>query len=136
VFVQTDELNRAKYIAFGTFRRDGKLVNTPVWVVPFRDGYAFTTERGSWKTKRLSHDPRVVITPCNFRGQALPGATTFQGRGEVLEGASVVEARRAIQRKYRRIETLLELRSQFSEKVLRRPKMVECAIYFVLENTT
>jgi len=43
----------------------------PTWVVPFREGYAFTTELGSWKTKRLARNHRVAVTPSDFRGRAL-----------------------------------------------------------------
>jgi PPOX class probable F420-dependent enzyme len=130
-----DELTKAKYISFGTYRRDGTLVSTPTWVVPFGDGYAFTTEPGSGKTKRLIRDPRVVVTPCNFRGASLPGASTFQGRGELLEGNAIVEAKRAIRRKYRLIGWLISLPSLFSQKLLRRPKDIEAAIFFVLDST-
>jgi len=42
-----DEIAQAKYIAFGTYRPDGSIASTPTWVVPFREGYAFTTELGS-----------------------------------------------------------------------------------------
>jgi PPOX class probable F420-dependent enzyme len=128
-----EELKKAKYIAFGTYRRDGSLVSTPTWVVPFGDGYAFTTEPGSWKTKRLSRDLRVVVTPCTFRGKPLSGATTYEGRGELLEGASVLEVQRAIHGKYRLVATLMAVQGQFSQKILRKPKGVEGAIYFVVD---
>jgi len=129
------DLDRAKYIAFGTYRRDGELVSTPTWVVPFGDGYAFTTEPGSWKTKRLSRDPRVVVTPCSFKGTPLPGATTYEGRGRLLEGPTVLEVQRAIRRKYRVVATAMAVQSQFAQKVLRKPKGVEGAIFFEVEET-
>jgi PPOX class probable F420-dependent enzyme len=127
-----DELSKAKYIAFGTYRKDGSLKSTPTWVVPYRQGYAFTTELGSWKTKRLVRDHRVVVTASDFRGRALTGASTFEGRGEILEDASALEVERAIRAKYRVMYLLTITPRQIMRKALRRPKLADCAVYFVI----
>ena len=118
-----DEIAQAKYIAFGTYRPDGSIASTPTWVVPFREGYAFTTELGSWKTK-----------PSDFRGRALVGATTFQGQGELLEGPSALEVERAVRRKYRLTWLVLIASRRLARKIVRKPEVVDCAIYFILVN--
>lgn len=128
-----NELDRAKYISFGTYRRDGTLVSTPTWVAPFRDGYVFTTDLGSWKAKRLSHDQRVVVTPCNIRGRTLPGASTFQGHGELIEGAAAIDAARIVRRKYRVMWLLTISSRQLLQTIKRKPTVPDCAIYFVVE---
>ena len=46
-----------------------------------------------------------------------------------------MEAKRAIRRKYRLIGWLISLPSLFSQKLLRRPKDIEAAIFFVLDST-
>jgi len=129
-----DEIAQAKYIAFGTYRPDGSIASTPTWVVPFREGYAFTTELGSWKTKRLARDHRVAVTPSDFRGRALVGATTFQGQGELLEGPSALEVERAVRRKYRLTWLVLIASRRLARKIVRKPEVVDCAIYFILVN--
>jgi PPOX class probable F420-dependent enzyme len=129
-----DEVTRAKYIAFGTYRQDGSIVSTPTWVVPFREGYAFTTELGSWKTKRLARNHRVAVTPSDFRGRALVGAATYQGQGELLEGPSALEVELAVRRKYRLTWIVLIASRRLARKILRKPKVVDCAVYFVLVN--
>jgi PPOX class probable F420-dependent enzyme len=125
-----DELNQAKYIAFGTYRRDGNLVTTPTWVVPFRDGYAFTTGLGTWKAKRLTRDQRVMVTPCDIRGRALAGATTFEGRGEVLEGTAALEVERSVRRKYRIMWLLTISPRRMLQKVKGESPVADGAIYF------
>jgi PPOX class probable F420-dependent enzyme len=129
-----DELNQAKYIAFGTYRRDGTLVTTPTWVVPFRGGYAFTTGFGTWKAKRLTRDQRVVVTPCNIRGHALAGATTFEGQGELLEGAAALEVERSVRRKYRIMWLLTISPRRLLQKVRGKPSIADVAIHFVIEH--
>lgn len=127
------DISTAKYISFGTYRKDGTLVSTPTWVVPFRGGYAFTTEAGSWKTKRLVRDPRVVVAPSDFRGRTLDGATTRVGQGRLLEGASIREAQRAIRAKYRLAWLLSLSPRRLWQRLQGKPQVGDCAIYFELE---
>jgi hypothetical protein len=128
------DIAHAKYISFGTYRKDGTLVSTPTWVVPFREGFVFTTQPDSWKTKRLLRDHRVVVTPCDIRGRALPGASTYQGRGELLEDAFVADARRAVRSKYRVMWALTIAPRRLVQRLRGAPEVADCAIYFVLEN--
>ncbi len=128
-----DEIARSKYISVGTYRSNGSLISTPTWVVPFREGYAFTTQTGSWKTKRLARDSRVVVTSSNFRGRPVKGATLFKGRGELLTGAPYDEVEREIRRKYRFMWLLTITPRRLVQKVKGGEKIADCAVYFVLE---
>jgi PPOX class probable F420-dependent enzyme len=95
----TSRLGAERYVSLATFRRDGRAVETPVWVVA-REGrlYVFT-EAGSWKVKRLRNDARVRVAPCNVRG-ALRGQPV-PGRGRVLDDRDAEAAvYRAFARKY------------------------------------
>jgi len=67
------ELDAAKYIAFVSYRKDGTPVSTAVWVVPYEDGYAFTTDPDSWKIKRILKNPNVTIQASNVRGSQSVG---------------------------------------------------------------
>lgn len=59
------------------------------------------TRDDSWKVKRLRHDPRVTVTPCDVRGRITEGARTAEGTGRLLEGAAGLgRVRKAMARKY------------------------------------
>ena len=105
------DLDRAKYIAFVSHRRDGTPVSTAVWVVPFENGYAFTTDPDSWKVKRILRDPNVTIQASNVRGRPKGGAPVHRGRAEVLDSIQTAEVRNAVKRKYRIMYKLLLSRS-------------------------
>ena len=105
------DLDRAKYIAFVSYRRDGTPVSTAVWVVPFENGYAFTTDPDSWKVKRILRDPNVTIQASNVRGRPKSGAPVHRGRAELLDAMQVADVRDAVKRKYRIMYKLLLSRS-------------------------
>lgn len=105
------DLERAKYISFTSFRRDGTPVPTAVWVVPYEDGYAFTTDATSWKVKRILANPRVSVQVCNFRGRPAKGAPVHQGRAVVLDEKGVADVQRLVRSKYRIAYKLLIERS-------------------------
>ena len=68
------DLDTAKYVSFVTYKKDGTPVATPVWVVPFEGGYAFTTDPDAYKVKRLRNDARATLTVCDMRGKIAPNA--------------------------------------------------------------
>lgn len=107
----SDDLDRAKYIAFVSYRRNGTPVSTAVWVVPYQGGYAFTTDADSWKVKRILRNPQVTIQVSNMRGRPKRDAPVHPGRAELLEGAAVTEVRDLIRSKYRIAYLLLIGRS-------------------------
>ena len=95
------DLDRARYIAFGTYRADGSLKSTPTWVTPFRDGYAFTTDPSSFKVKRLRANPNVVITVSNISGKVSADATAHHGAATLLDASETDEVDKLIRAKYR-----------------------------------
>ena len=94
------ELDTAKYISFTSFKRDGSAVATPVWVVPFEGGYAFTTGRTSFKLKRIVKNPAVTIAVCSMRGNMAEGATQHRGTAIALDEQPAARVNSAIRRKY------------------------------------
>ncbi|MEJ6511830.1 MAG: PPOX class F420-dependent oxidoreductase [Actinomycetota bacterium] len=107
----TAELDAARYIAFVSFRNDGTPVSTAVWVVPFEDGYAFTTDPDSWKIKRILKNPAVTIQASNVRGRPKRGSLAVAGHAEVLNPGAVARVRKAVRGKYRIMYRLLIERS-------------------------
>ena len=67
-----------------TFRRDGTPVPTPVWIAWDGDALVVTTPAKTGKVKRLRHNPRVELRPCNRRGAVPDGASAVAGAAEVL----------------------------------------------------
>ncbi|WP_432143245.1 PPOX class F420-dependent oxidoreductase [Streptomyces sp. bgisy084] len=92
---------RSPYVSLVTFRRSGTPVATPVWAVAEGAELLVWTRDDSWKVKRLRHDPRVTVTPCDVRGRIAEGARTVEGTGRLLEGAAGLgRVRKAMARKY------------------------------------
>lgn len=95
------ELAAARYVSLTTFRRDGTAVATPVWVVPFEGGWAFTTGGEAGKVKRLRRDARATLEVCDRRGRVAAGATVFEGAAIVLDGDDAGRVAAAIRDKYK-----------------------------------
>lgn len=91
----------SEFVTFGTYRRNGELVATPVWIARDGDELVVTTERNTGKVKRLRNDARVVMQPCSRMGKVEPGAPTVEAVGRV--GAPADQdptANAALARKY------------------------------------
>jgi hypothetical protein len=90
-------LSRNSYVRITTFRRTGVPVPTPVWVVADRsalgghDGDLLViTGAQSGKVKRLRHNNRVLLVPCDRRGIPKSGATELEALAEVVVDPAVV----------------------------------------------
>jgi PPOX class probable F420-dependent enzyme len=94
------DLDTAKYVSFVTYKKDGTPVATPVWVVPFEGGYAFTTEPNAFKVRRLRNDARATLTVCNMRGAIAEGATAHIGAAVVLNESDTQRVDALIRKKY------------------------------------
>ena len=94
------DLDTAKYVSFVTYKKDGTPVATPVWVVPFEGGYAFTTDPDAYKVKRLRNDARATLTVCDMRGKIAEGAIVHTGAALVLEEADTQRVDALIRKKY------------------------------------
>ena len=94
------DLDNAKYVSFVTYKKDGSPVATPVWVVPFDGGYAFTADPDSFKIKRLRNDARATLTVCNMRGKIADGAIVHLGAAVVLDEDDAEDVAKLIRKKY------------------------------------
>ncbi|HTW12214.1 MAG TPA: PPOX class F420-dependent oxidoreductase, partial [Solirubrobacteraceae bacterium] len=84
-----------------TFRRDGRAVSTPVWVVAVGpDEVGFYTSSTSGKAKRLAHTPRVTIQACNARGAIKPGSSIIEASARVVTGPELESLRQKVVAKY------------------------------------
>jgi PPOX class probable F420-dependent enzyme len=105
-----DDLGNGKYLSLTTFRKDGTAVATPVWLVRDGDMLRVITQADSGKAKRLRNSSRVLLAPCdargNLRGAQVEGTATLQDGQETARTAHLVEKR------YGLLGTLLMWRSR------------------------
>jgi PPOX class probable F420-dependent enzyme len=100
-------LENEQYMRFTTFRRDGRSVPTPVWLVHLPGGeIGFSTGAESGKVKRLRHTPRVTLQACDRRGANAHGPV-FEGQARLVSGAELTAIRDAIKAKYGLMSTVL-----------------------------
>jgi PPOX class probable F420-dependent enzyme len=90
----------SRYFALSTYRRDGRVVTTPVWAIPIEGRLYVVTTKSTGKAKRVHATGRVRFAPCNMNGSRILGEWR-EGTGRIVQD----EARRnevlaALQRKY------------------------------------
>ena len=101
-----------RYMRLTTFRRSGKAVPTTVWFV-LVDGKAYVfTSANSRKAKRIRNNPRVTLTPSNFRGKpvaqgSVEAEARLMGKDEEEMPNRVIDQKYGWQ--YRLFNRILEL---------------------------
>jgi len=109
-------LESARTVCLATFRRDGRQVNTPVWVVQLGDRLYVNTEAASAKVKRIRNNPRIRIAPSTMGGKPL--ADWRDGTARLVEDAALVRrVNDAIRAKYGLQARLYALLALFSRRV-------------------
>lgn len=105
-----DRLAAEKYILLTTFRKDGRAVPTPVWVV--RDGAALGvwSAGDSGKVKRIRRSGRVTVAPCDVRGR--PHGPAVPGQAVIVNAVTSNRIRQLIRQKYRLLGRLSLLGSR------------------------
>ncbi len=92
-----EELARGKYLSLSTFRRDGTAVATPVWLVRDGDALRVITQANSGKAKRLRNDSRILVAPCdargNLKGPQVEGTAVLEDAAETARTARLIEKR-------------------------------------------
>jgi uncharacterized protein len=103
------------YVSLTTYRRTGAAVSTPVWVVGLEDGrLGFWTAAGTGKTRRLEHDARVVLRPCDVRGRVADGAPSYAGTAELVRsGGAFTEVQAKVLEKYGLMTTVTRVLHRF-----------------------
>jgi uncharacterized protein len=101
-------LHGHKYALLVTFRTDGTAVPTPVWFALHDDRRLVTrTEERTAKVRRIRHDPRARVFPCDPRGKPLgPGVEATARILSAPEESQSAEA--ALDRRYGRGRRIYE----------------------------
>jgi PPOX class probable F420-dependent enzyme len=106
-----------KYVLFSTFRRDGRAVSTPVWLVQLPDGqFGFSTGSASGKAKRLRHTPRVTLQGCDRSGGNAHGPV-YEAQARLVTGTELAQIRAAITAKYGAMATALRLAESVGKRI-------------------
>ena len=93
-----EQLGSEKYVLLTTFRRDGRAVPTPLWVVADGPGLAFWTPKGTGKLKRIRNNPRVTVAACDMRGN--PTGEAIQATARIGDADDRRRVSDALRRKY------------------------------------
>ena len=93
-----ETIGSASYALITTYRRDGRAVPNPVWVVRDGDALVIWTTTGAGKVKRIRHTSAVHIGPCDRRGR--PTGEQVPGDAVVLDRAGTERVRALLRRKY------------------------------------
>jgi uncharacterized protein len=92
------EIRGQKYIALATFRKNGQVVNTPVWFAEHDGKLYVKTRSDSGKYKRIRNNPQVKVAACTMGGKII--GPEFAGTARLLPAAQWPEAQNAMHRKY------------------------------------
>ncbi|UCE85630.1 MAG: PPOX class F420-dependent oxidoreductase [Deltaproteobacteria bacterium] len=112
-------LDRESYINLGTYRRNGKVVDTPVWFAEHGGRLYVFSAGDAGKVKRLRATPRIRVAPCDVRG-TLRG-DWIEGTGRRVEDPRLIEAAyAALLRKYGLLMRLTNLLSRLTGRIERR----------------
>jgi uncharacterized protein len=95
-----EEIDSARYVSFVSYKKDGSPVATPVWIVPFEGGYAFTSAPEAYKIRRIRNDGRATLTICDMRGKVPHDAKVYLGSAVVLDEAQAKKVEELINKKY------------------------------------
>lgn len=102
-----ETLAERRYALLTTFRRSGEPVATTVWLVGRGGKIYVSTPTFTGKVKRLRHDPRVRLAPCDARGTPLGQAV--DGLASLLDPAAGRKFDLALRHRYGWQKRLLDL---------------------------
>lgn len=94
------DLDDAHYVSFVSYKKNGSPVATPVWIVPFDGGYAFTTHVEAYKIRRIRNDARVTLSICDRRGKVPAEAKVYLGSAVILDSDEAKKVEHLINKKY------------------------------------
>jgi PPOX class probable F420-dependent enzyme len=109
------QLGSEKYVLLTTFRKDGRAVSTPLWVIPDGDGLGFWTVAGSGKLKRIRNSGRVTVAACDVRGK--PTGEAVEATARIGDHADRLRVGEGIKKKYGLIGRLTMLGSRLRRGV-------------------
>jgi|SRR5437773_9623361 PPOX class probable F420-dependent enzyme len=112
-------LDMVSYISLGSFKKDGSVVQTPVWVAPLDGKLVVYTLRETYKIKRVQRNPKVRVAKCDVRGNVL--GPWFDGTCQVVtDPEHERRAYAAFREKYGLMMRLGDVMSTLTGRIKRR----------------
>ncbi|MEV8020208.1 PPOX class F420-dependent oxidoreductase [Streptomyces sp. NPDC086554] len=103
-------LGAGKYLLVSSYRKNGTLVPSPVWVVQDGTALGVWTVADSWKVKRIRNRADVLVGPCDLRGN--PTGEQLPATAEICDPERTARYRTLLARKYGLIGRLTLLGSR------------------------
>ena len=91
------ELNKERFISLGTFKKNGKRVDTPVIFGIHEQEIIISTKIFANKLKRIKNNPQVIFFPSNARGERK--GDDFKGVATIISEKNDQYAYNAIRKK-------------------------------------
>ncbi|MDT4992400.1 MAG: uncharacterized protein QOH97_2292 [Actinoplanes sp.] len=111
-----EQLGSEKYVLLTTFRKDGRAVATPLWVVPDGSGLAFWTPADAGKVKRIRNNGQVTVQACDLRGNPT-GGEAIEARARVGDASDRARVGSGLNRKYGLLGRITQLGSRLRRGV-------------------
>jgi uncharacterized protein len=115
---------KKSYLNLETFRKNGESIKTPVWFVQQDNLIYIYTGANSGKVKRIRHDGRVSLVPCNAGGKPLGTWVPAQAR-EVRDQAIKDQIDKLLEKKYGLMKKLFFRRNSAQEITVLEVKLDE-----------
>jgi PPOX class probable F420-dependent enzyme len=118
-----------KYINLKTYKKDGQVVQTPVWFVLDEGVIYVRTDKNSGKVKRAQNNPNVHLMPCNIRGR--PKGEWIDGTIQIANENESNRAKQLLNQKYGLLGKMLGIMYK-----LRKIEFVVLSIHFSSDKTS
>jgi PPOX class probable F420-dependent enzyme len=93
------ELSESDFLALGTWRKNGKVVDTPVWFASDGNQLLVFSPAGAGKVKRLRNSNKARVAPCTVSGKLL--GDWIAVRAEIITDETAMElAYTALRQRY------------------------------------
>ncbi len=113
------ELDNYQYVLLGTRKKDGSMVDTPVWFAKEGNTVYMFSAGNAGKIKRLRNFAQARLAPCTVSGKALgdfvPASATV-----LNDDTEIREAHRQLVRKYGWQMRLLDLGARLGGRIRSR----------------
>jgi PPOX class probable F420-dependent enzyme len=112
-------LDHDSYVNLASYRKNGTLVETPVWAAPLDGKLVVFTLRETYKVKRVQNNPAVRVAKCDVRGKLL--GEWHDGTCRIVtDPAHEKRAYAALRKKYGLMMRLGDVASTLTGRIKRR----------------
>lgn len=116
-------LSEARYLNLATYRKSGRVVETPVWFAAVEGSFYVFSAGNAGKVKRLKNFSRARVAPCDVRGKLL-GPWLDANAVIVHDPTEMQRAHTALRKKYGWQMRLADLMSGLSGRKRNRAYIV------------